>query len=501
MAAIASSTFKFMRTHFAILVALVFDLSAMCSRASSAAETPEAASRRHERVAQRRERTHVICHRGAVEFAHENTLEAYRASFELGADGNEIDIRRTKDGVLVCFHDDMLDRLLNAYGMVPEVSWEELKRIPFRSPGKFAAHCRIPTLAEVLELHRDRAGLLHLDIKEPRLEQEIAALLDKLDMWDHVAYCNAANGPLLIEDKRMKLCRYKGSLYAERAEVDPEAIRAMLEKPGEGLIVDDPRASIVALGRKIGKVSHEPVTPDVLGLAKLKQPAVDVAKLVASLQSGDARPAADSPEERARLGRQIRARAKAAEMLAEAGAATPEVFAALEERVRNRSLHPDWMFHGFDGAMALRALVQLKAPQAAELARFVLWRDDPAIESVIDPRFKNPRAWTDFRVKMVAFPALEKLPGAETERVCRDYLALSDEEARRIGPPQFEEAARTLLAASPRTQTARELFKHRLGAVRGRAVLHCLSHGNEPWAQAFLNDEAPYALAWLPLKE
>ena len=91
------------------------------------------------------------------------------------------------------------------------------------------------------------------------------------------------------------------------------------------------------------------------------------------------------------------------------------------------------MFHGFDGAMAVRSLIRLRAPNAVEVARFTLWRDDPALEPVIDPRWKNPRAWTDFRVKMVIFPALEKCPGMATEKLCRDYLALSDAEARELG--------------------------------------------------------------------
>ena len=85
-------------------------------------ETPDEAQLRHKRVAKRRAGVEIICHRGALEFAHENTLEAYRATLELGADGNEIDIRRTRDGVLVCFHEDMLDRLLEAYGTVNEVT-------------------------------------------------------------------------------------------------------------------------------------------------------------------------------------------------------------------------------------------------------------------------------------------------------------------------------------------------------------------------------------------
>ena len=95
---------------------------------------------------------------------------------------------------------------------------------------------------------------------------------------------------------------------------------------------------------------------------------------------------------------------------------------------------------------------------------------------------------------MVVFPALEKCPGAATEKLCRDYLALSDEDARKLGPPQFEEAGKALLAVSPRTETALELMKHRLQAVRGRAVLDCLAHAREPWARAALEKGAPETL-------
>ena len=95
----------------------------------------------------------------------------------------------------------------------------------------------------------------------------------------------------------------------------------------------------------------------------------------------------------------------------------------------------DWMYHGFDGAMALRSLILLTRPErGGRWPASTLWRDDPALEPVVDPRWKNPRSWTDFRVKMVIFPALEKCPGAATEKLCRDYLALSDDEAREARP-------------------------------------------------------------------
>src|SRR5215468_1049492 len=165
-----------------LLVAVVF----LCGAIPAHAETPDEAKKRHERVSERRKGPGIICHRGASEHAQENTLEAFRATFLLGGDGNEFDIRMTSDGVLVVFHDDMLDRHLEAYGDVGDYTWAELQRFRFRDPGKFGEQCRIPTLAEVFELHRKFAGLMHLDIKRPGLDVAIAELLTKFDMWDHV---------------------------------------------------------------------------------------------------------------------------------------------------------------------------------------------------------------------------------------------------------------------------------------------------------------------------
>jgi glycerophosphoryl diester phosphodiesterase len=51
---------------------------------------------------------HVIAHRGASRAERENTVEAFRRAFEMGADAVELDVRRTVDGVLVVHHDDHL---------------------------------------------------------------------------------------------------------------------------------------------------------------------------------------------------------------------------------------------------------------------------------------------------------------------------------------------------------------------------------------------------------
>ncbi len=460
------------------------------------AETPDEAKRRHEQVAERRRHTCVIVHRGSSEFAHENTLEAYRATFALGGDGNEFDLRTTKDGVLVILHDDMLDRLLDGYGDVGDYTWAELQNFRFREPGRFGDQCSIPTVKEVFDLHRRHAGLMYLDIKVQGIDKAVSDLLTKTDLWDHVIACNNETGGVILKDPRYRPLRFKGQLYQDHGEVFPGAIAAVLKKPGEAVMVDDPRGTALALGRRLGKVSTEPVAPKPV--ARRREPDRPTeAELVTVLRNADGwDQVADTPGDRLASGKRIRERARAAEDLFRIGARSKEAFAALEERVRRRSLHKDWMYHGFDGAMALRSLILLKAPNAVDVARFALWRDDPTLEPVVDPRWKNPRSWTDFRVKMVIFPALEKCPGAATEKLCRDYLALTDAQARELGPPQFEPAGKALLAVSPTTETAVELMRHRLQEVRGRAVLDCLKHADEAWAKAALEKGTPHALAY-----
>ena len=460
------------------------------------AEDEADAKARHEAVAARRTHVQIICHRGASEFAHENTLEAYRATFELGGDGNEIDIRSTNDGVLVCFHDDMLDRLLLGYGDVSDYNWAELQQFAFHNPGRFADQCRIPTLEEVFELHRKYSGLMHLDIKRPGLDQAISGLLTRLDLWHHVIACNQETGGVILNDVRYKPSRYKGGLYLDHGEVFPEAIQACLDKPGDGVIVDDPRGVSVALKRKLGPVSRLPVSPKVRTAGPASQQTV--AELIVRLDdAADWDMVAQLPEEQIASADRIRARAQAADRLLALRPTSADAFAALEQRVRQRSLHKEWMYQGLDGEKALRALLHLQAPNAVELSRVVLWTDDPALDAVVNPRFKNPRSWTDFRVKTAVFPALARFPSPASVKLCRDYLALTDEDANRLGPPQFEEAAQAMLAIQPDEAIVAELLRHRLPLVRGRAILDCLASSREPWAKAALKQSAPHALAYV----
>lgn len=71
----------------------------------------------------------LIAHRGASGYAPEHTLPAYHKAFDYNADYLEIDLQQTKDGVLVAFHDDTLDRTTGASGTVSAFTYAELQEL------------------------------------------------------------------------------------------------------------------------------------------------------------------------------------------------------------------------------------------------------------------------------------------------------------------------------------------------------------------------------------
>lgn len=61
-----------------------------------------------------------IAHRGASAYAPEHTLAAYRLALQQGANFVEQDLAVTKDGVLICLHDDTLERTTNVEDVFPD---------------------------------------------------------------------------------------------------------------------------------------------------------------------------------------------------------------------------------------------------------------------------------------------------------------------------------------------------------------------------------------------
>jgi glycerophosphoryl diester phosphodiesterase len=100
-----------------------------------------------------------MAHRGASGEYPENTLPAFRAAVEVGADYIELDVHCTRDGEVVVIHDDGLSRVASDNRFVAQVTMAELESVdaafnftrdgagwPFRGQG-----IRVPRLAQVLE--------------------------------------------------------------------------------------------------------------------------------------------------------------------------------------------------------------------------------------------------------------------------------------------------------------------------------------------------------------
>lgn len=112
----------------------------------------------------------VLAHRGLHGDArpHENSIGAFEAAAQAGADVIELDVRRTRDGVLVVHHDPV-----TATGQrISDVDYARLDRLP---DGQ-----RIPTLDEAIELARRRGRQLLVELKEQGYEVVVANRLATL---------------------------------------------------------------------------------------------------------------------------------------------------------------------------------------------------------------------------------------------------------------------------------------------------------------------------------
>jgi glycerophosphoryl diester phosphodiesterase len=100
----------------------------------------------------------IFAHRGASASAPENTLAAFRLALSQPADGIELDVHLSADGIVVVIHDQNLNRTTNGVGLVHRTRLEELRRL---DAGQGEA---IPTLDEVLALVGDQV-LLNVELK------------------------------------------------------------------------------------------------------------------------------------------------------------------------------------------------------------------------------------------------------------------------------------------------------------------------------------------------
>jgi glycerophosphoryl diester phosphodiesterase len=100
----------------------------------------------------------IYAHRGFSYKYPEATRAAYQGAIEVGADGFECDVRLTKDGIAVCFHDRNTMRIAGVRRSVASLSLEELRGIT-----------EVMTLEELLELAKLNGKQVLIETKHPVL--------------------------------------------------------------------------------------------------------------------------------------------------------------------------------------------------------------------------------------------------------------------------------------------------------------------------------------------
>lgn len=246
-----------------------------------------------------REDVAVTAHRGASLQAPENSMSAFRAAHEAGADFVELDVQRTRDGAIVVFHDGDLMRMGGDPRKVKNLTLAEIQAIDIGTRrGAAYAGERVPTLAEVIDYARGRFRInieLKYNVPDPGLAPAVIALLRQQDFLedivitslDHAALrqverilpaidtgliVTAAVGNVTKTDTdfvSLNAARATASLV-DQARIagkqvhvwtvnTPEAMLRMIERDVDNIITDDPAKLVRVMRERNGLTPQEQV--------------------------------------------------------------------------------------------------------------------------------------------------------------------------------------------------------------------------------------------------
>jgi len=127
-------------------------------------------------------------HRGASEYAPENTLSSFYLGLLKGANGIETDVQRTKDGVLVLFHDDTIDRVTDGNGVLSDYTFEELEKLKIYGNSTTLFYDRIVTLKEFLEKFALYDIQFAIELKGAGVEEETLSMVKKFGILEKTTF-------------------------------------------------------------------------------------------------------------------------------------------------------------------------------------------------------------------------------------------------------------------------------------------------------------------------
>lgn len=121
----------------------------------------------------------TYAHRGASHYCPENTMMSFYMGMQMGANGIETDVQITKDGVLVLFHDDTLDRVTGESGKIADYTYDELCSFKVKEHGLYDL---IPTFEDFLAHFSHRDITFAIEIKVAGIEKAVADMIIKFGL-------------------------------------------------------------------------------------------------------------------------------------------------------------------------------------------------------------------------------------------------------------------------------------------------------------------------------
>ncbi|MCK4758015.1 MAG: glycerophosphodiester phosphodiesterase [Thermoplasmata archaeon] len=163
----------------------------------------------------------IIAHRGGRSLGAENTNSTIQKSIIFGASHVEIDIRLTKDGIPILFHDEKVNRMTTGIGHISQMNYEDIEKLRLKRKGG-----KIPTLYDVLIEFKGKCQFV-LDIKTRSTMMPAYKMVKKNKMLDDVIFTSRDG---------MALAQIKGK-----------------EKPGRlGFSCNDKKLEMVSIATRLG---------------------------------------------------------------------------------------------------------------------------------------------------------------------------------------------------------------------------------------------------------
>ncbi len=177
----------------------------------------------------------VLGHRGSPHEEVENTLASFARAVAHGADGVELDVRRTRDGRAVVIHDNDLRRTMGVSGRVSSLYLEAIQRL---------SGARVPSLEQVTAWAAASGAWLNIELKSAGVE---ASVLDEV-------YRTGIARRTIISSFDAQTVRRVGELddeitrYFLTERWDPPAVRAFERSRARGVCLRVDAATTANLG-------------------------------------------------------------------------------------------------------------------------------------------------------------------------------------------------------------------------------------------------------------